>query len=669
MTTLLSLKSTAELGRTVPLYSDECILILRNALKNAVEPPFATVKTMNGQSRFDIDDVSLASSSDGGSHSDSLSDDASSSSEPGGVVPPVEKHKSTGAPQNAVADKANRPKIKAPKLRMDPRQRENVIRRHVQALVTVPVPVNDDIARTRQLNLCLPLALLSRHDRHQAVAQRLSLGARAVSLPILQSFLSLALALRGSGGTPLVVILHVRSGRFAAVVYNTVNQAVVDHRTATRYTIRKKQGKSQSANDGQHGKAQSKGAQLRRAGIVALQQDMATVLQEWKDAGYWSAERTKLILVSCPKTMQQDLYGNGAILDRQDPRIRKIPMALDRPSYETCTIVYNTLIHNMVIRDADLEPLVNTDNVEPKRKPTLPPVTDELNAQQLAALVLKDVGVLVHSGDLVAPKVHALLPIHEAARDGNAALLRSLISINADSPATGINQVAGPDGMTPLHYAAAAGSLPSSASIGSNGGEDGNADDQAESMINKYTAAAECVSLLLTLGKADPCAIDGRCRVPYFLANHDRVRDAFRMARAVLGEEYCDWDAGAKVGPPLTEHDVEERKRREQEKKRKKKARQKAKIQEEKAQEAAIAAEKQKEEADLKAAEEAKRTRDGLTPKTNPHSCDFCQKPLKSGRRSEVFTRLEYKYCSADCVQKHKRELMAGAALRRFGES
>jgi hypothetical protein len=32
-----------------------------------------------------------------------------------------------------------------------------------------------------------------------------------------------------------------------------------------------------------------------------------------------------------------------------------------------------------------------------------------------------------------------------------------------------------------------------------------------------------------------------------------------------------------------------------------------------------------------------------------------------------MYQRLEYAYCSTECVQRHKRELLASAALARFG--
>ena len=199
--------------------------------------------------------------------------------------------------------------------------------------------------------------------------------------------------------------------------------------------------------------------------------------------------------------------------------------------------------------------------------------------------------------------------------------------------------------MTPLHYA-------------------------AESLSDGVDpeSAADCVAWLLLQGHADPCQVDARGRVPYFLASHDTVRNAFRRARASLGEEYCDWDTGAKVGAPLRQEDVDLKREREAEKKRKKRARQKEKKATERAEQQQAeerrreAVERQRQE------EEAKRVRDGLQGKAGGGGvCDFCQTVCKGRKRTEMFKRLGYSYCSTECVQNHKRELMAAAAMARFG--
>jgi hypothetical protein len=46
-------------------------------------------------------------------------------------------------------------------------------------------------------------------------------------------------------------------------------------------------------------------------------------------------------------------------------------------------------------------------------------------------------------------------------------------------------------------------------------------------------------------------------------------------------------------------------------------------------------------------------------------ACDFCQKVVKGKRRSHMFQRLEYAYCTTKCVKGHQRESTAAAATRR----
>lgn len=89
----------------------------------------------------------------------------------------------------------------------------------------------------------------------------------------------------------------------------------------------------------------------------------------------------------------------------------------------------------------------------------------------------------------------------------------------------------------------------------------------------------------------------------------------------------------------------------------------------EKAQAEEEAAKQRQEEEKKKQMEEAKRVRDGLKPKSSTASnvCDFCQQVAKVKRRSQMFQRLDYVYCSTDCVKKHQRELMAAAAAARMG--
>jgi Vms1-associating treble clef domain len=150
----------------------------------------------------------------------------------------------------------------------------------------------------------------------------------------------------------------------------------------------------------------------------------------------------------------------------------------------------------------------------------------------------------------------------------------------------------------------------------------------------------------------------------------DKVRDSFRFARSVLGEDYCAWDDDAKVGPALTVGDIEAKKEREAEKRRRKRAKQKEKKAKEKAEIDEAEARKKEAEEQQQRDMEAKRIRDGLQPKkTGGGVCDYCQIVCKGQKRADMLHRLNYSYCSTACVQKHKRELMAAAATARFGTS
>jgi hypothetical protein len=470
------------------------------------------------------------------------------------------------------------------------------------------------------------------------------------------------------------IIVLIQSGRFVAAVYSLNKSTkhnrndnntpqLIAHKTSTRYTIRKGQGGSQSNYDSSKHKAKSVGAQLRREGEKQLREDVISTWKSWnggqKDCNYINDAIG--IYVSCPKSMRREyLFGGGddnvALVQKGDERLRSIPLDVGRPTLDAATVALECLLSCAVVDMDDLiTPNVDhgdaSDNRGDGKVHTPEKKSEESNYDAVEATPeTKDEGPpftplheAVMEGDL--QKLMKLLSLLEEAEenddsnDGAAA-----VAIAEDDTATScydVNAQAGPDHLTPLHLA--------SASIHQN----------APSLLNA----------LLINGHANPCTIDSRGRPPYFVAASDKVREAFRLARGALGEEYCKWDDDAKVGPALTEADVQAKKAKALEKKRKQRARQKEKKAMEKAQAEKEAAKQRQEEEKKKQMEEAKRVRDGLKPKSSTASnvCDFCQQVAKVKRRSQMFQRLDYVYCSTDCVKKHQRELMAAAAAARMG--
>ncbi|VEU39981.1 unnamed protein product [Pseudo-nitzschia multistriata] len=453
----------------------------------------------------------------------------------------------------------------------------------------------------------------------------------------------------------LVVVLLIQSGRFAGGVFR--RGKCLAHRATTRYTIRKGQGKAQSVQDGSR-RPKSIGSQLRRAGEEQLNEDVKLALTEWTKKRYIAD--ASLLFLACPKTMRSTVFspsdansnragGNKSkhktddcMLSKDDDRIRKIPFDVGRATFHNVEVVYKVL---MTVDLCHVQELGSTTSERHAIESHGVSVTTETADKDESAHDDLEEEKRKRKEKLAADL--PMTPLHVAAREGNLTVLLDLVhKINHgadDCP--GVDQPAGYSCSTPLHFAAA-----------------------ASKNVDPVTASA-IISALLIQARADPTVLDASGRPPYFLAGHDKIREGFRKARAALGEDYCDWDSAAKVGPPLTESDLEAKKKREAEKKRRKKARQKEKKEKDRA--AAREAEERRaaEEEARHTAEEAKRIRDQLPPKpTAANACDFCGKICKGRNASKnMFRRLDYKYCSTECVNKHKRELMAAAAMARFG--
>ncbi|CAN0224473.1 unnamed protein product, partial [Discosporangium mesarthrocarpum] len=181
-----------------------------------------------------------------------------------------------------------------------------------------------------------------------------------------------------------------------------------------------------------------------------------------------------------------------------------------------------------------------------------------------------------------------------------------------------------------------------------------NRPDGLEHLATPLHAAAEgghhaLVYALLERG-ADPRAEDVRGRVPYTLAPGREVRDAFRRARAAAPGRW-DWEE-ARVPEPLTDELEQRRKVKEREKKRRAKRRKK----EEKET-------LQRQERERQEREEAEAIRRKELRLAAAGCCDSCGDSLLDNK--EAFSRYDYRYCSIQCTQTHKRRLAADAAERR----
>jgi hypothetical protein len=146
-------------------------------------------------------------------------------------------------------------------------------------------------------------------------------------------------ALRARQRAAKWAVILCRSGFFAAAMFD--GEACVRHKTFRRYTSRRKQGGSQTAQDSKSGKAtQSAGAQIRRHHEVRYVEQVHEILLAWKSQ--LVAEECGLVLVSMPKVQRNGklLFFDGSPLVEGDPRIRKIPFTTYRPSLAEAQLIH-----------------------------------------------------------------------------------------------------------------------------------------------------------------------------------------------------------------------------------------------------------------------------------------------------------------------------------------
>ncbi|KAM0243749.1 hypothetical protein ACHAPO_000607 [Fusarium lateritium] len=322
---------------------------------------------------------------------------------------------------------------------------------------------------------------------------------------------------------PHIFLCMIGGGHFAAMVVSlaprpnkngtTMNReaTVLAHKTFHRYTTRRKQGGSQSANDNAKGAAHSAGSSLRRYNEQALVEDVRNLLQEWKAL----IDTSELLFVRATgMTNRRTLYGpyEGQVLKHNDTRLRGFPFSTRRATQNE---LMRSFIELTRLKVREIIPVEETkkeaESAAPKTsaKPSKPELSEEeetalLHTSQLQAFVKRS-------------KVPALLSY---LKNNN---------ITADFEFQPVEQ--NHHAPRPLHLAAA-------------------------------QNAAPLVLGLLVRGSADPTIKNNEGKTPFELAGERSTRDAFRVARSELGDVKWSWD-DAKVPPAMTKAEADKRDERE----------------------------------------------------------------------------------------------------------
>ncbi|KAJ9603438.1 hypothetical protein H2200_012216 [Cladophialophora chaetospira] len=318
---------------------------------------------------------------------------------------------------------------------------------------------------------------------------------------------------------PHFFLCMIGGGHFAAMVVSLVPEirkgpggieerhAVVKaHKTFHRYTTRRKQGGSQSANDNAKGNAHSAGSSIRRYNEAALEADVRAVLHDWRPM----IDTAELLFIRATgSTNRRTLFGpyDGQVLRSNDTRIRGFPFSTRRATQAELLRSFQELtrlkVGKLVESVPDKPAAEKAIPKELKQKPQTPKLNKEEEAAQF------------HTSQL-----HALI------RRSKAPAVLLYLSKNELSPDFAF--------FPPSEYHHAPTPLHASAS----------------------TNSPALVLALLTKAKANPTVKNGDSKTAYEIAGETKTRDAFRVARHQLGENTFDWSA-AHVPSPLSQEEAD----------------------------------------------------------------------------------------------------------------
>lgn len=327
---------------------------------------------------------------------------------------------------------------------------------------------------------------------------------------------------------PHIFLCMIGGGHFAAMVVALPPRAtkhgstpmnreatVLAHKTFHRYTTRRKQGGSQSANDNAKGAAHSAGSTLRRYNEQALVDDIRALLQGWKGL----LDTSELLYIRATgMTNRRTLYGpyDGQVLRHNDTRLRSFPFATRRATQNELMRSFIELTRLKIREIVPVEETKPKDGTRtPTKTPTAKPAKPKLSEEEQTAL-------------LHTSQIQALI------RRSKVPALMSYLKTNNLS-ADFEFQPAEPNhhAPRPLHLASSHNSAP-------------------------------LVLGLLTKADADPTIKSADGKTAFDLAGDRTTRDAFRVARSELGETKWAWEA-AKVPPAMAKAEAERRDKSEKE--------------------------------------------------------------------------------------------------------
>ncbi|KAL4817104.1 hypothetical protein BDW67DRAFT_175032 [Aspergillus spinulosporus] len=330
--------------------------------------------------------------------------------------------------------------------------------------------------------------------------------------------------------SPHIFMCMIGGGHFAAMLVSLAPEVhrkqggveerqarVIAHKSFHRYTTRRKQGGSQSANDAAKGAAHSAGSSLRRYNEATLEKEIRELLQDWSKM---INEAQLLFVRAAGSTNRRVLFGQheGQVLKQNDPRLRGFPFSTRRATQTELMRCFKELTR-VKISQVDEAALAAAAT---KQREELKPATPKPQPQK-PKLSKEDEAAIMHT-----TQIQALI------RRSKIPALMSYLSKN---------------------------SIPSSFTFQPSDVQQNFRCPTSLHLASNLNSPAMVLALLTKLD-ADPTSTNAEGRTPFELAGDRATRDSFRVARHELGEAKWNWEA-AKIPPAITKAEADNRLQRE----------------------------------------------------------------------------------------------------------
>ncbi|EGF82795.1 hypothetical protein BATDEDRAFT_86433 [Batrachochytrium dendrobatidis JAM81] len=258
-------------------------------------------------------------------------------------------------------------------------------------------------------------------------------------------------------------LLMLGSGHFAGAVIDLKTGKSIVQKTFHRYTTRRKQGGAQSSNDGSKGNAHSAGAGIRRYNEAALQTEVRDLLIQWKP----HIKASQALFIRATGANRSTIYFDKNLVDITDPRVRSFPFTTMRPTQSEimrCFVELSTVridhVNEMPSVDTDFTPSLSTTTEKQKNRKkdeSVPPVVpDPPPPQHMLKLsdfckrgksnllqTYLDQHYASNSSEIIncnLPDKYGVSLLHIASENGNANVVELLLGMGADPTIKGMNK-------------------------------------------------------------------------------------------------------------------------------------------------------------------------------------------------------------------------------------